>query len=406
MIPNPNGRLVVVSIIALLHTCIQDCSSRPLPGEGRSSPEEWQWLSYSLEVPESPRDYTYHDMAFRSGPDSPQFPYTHIPPLHENEAPGSSHGLHHDYREHITNAYHQPSSSHTVEHHYSNQPTYNDMSNQHWNPLSEPEPIVEQQPVHQQGMHRDQINHFFSGHNDESDQHWNSLSEIEPIVKQQTVHQQGMQLDQINHFFSGHNDESDQHWNSLSEIEPIVKQQTVHQQGMQHDQINHFFSGHNDESDQHGNPLSETEPIAEQQTVHQQGMHHGQISHFTGSDSMPDMDFGWLSTLSFPSVKRLDALRKDDWGLSTILSGQFNLGAIPALKKNAETADKNLRKLLREIDTRNKQFLVFFTPANWNDFIATIQQHHSYHDMQDENASLLQWLLDQLELVPQSKWPT
>jgi hypothetical protein len=155
------------------------------------------------------------------------------------------------------------------------------------------------------------------------------------------------------------------------------------------------------DSKQHWNPLSEAEPIVEQQTIHQQEMYHKQMNHFTVSDSMSDMYFGWLSTLSFPSGTILTALCEDEWGLSTILSRRFDLGAIPALENHVETADRNLRHLLREIDTRNKQFLVLFTPADWDDFMATLQQHHNYHDMQDENARLLQWLLDQLELVPQ-----
>ncbi|PLW52236.1 hypothetical protein PCASD_00249 [Puccinia coronata f. sp. avenae] len=138
-----NGKLIVISIVALLQTCFQDCSSRPLiPGHEHSLMNSWP--QYLLDDPDPPPHCTYDDMAFRSGPDSPKFSYTDIPQLQRYQPARSSHGYNPDQ----FNAHHHPSSSSTSSDHHSNLPSDHDMGIQHWNPQSGPGPIVQQQPIH------------------------------------------------------------------------------------------------------------------------------------------------------------------------------------------------------------------------------------------------------------------
>ncbi|PLW30157.1 hypothetical protein PCASD_16461 [Puccinia coronata f. sp. avenae] len=142
-----HGRLVVVSIVALLHTCFQDVNSRPLPPtEEHSSMEAWAWPYYPLELPDS-LIYSYAEMPFGSGPEFPQFSYPEIDLsslLHEYHQPtgSSTHdGL--DYH------HHHPSTSHAVSDYHSDLPSDHDMQHQHLNNLDEHGPGVVQQLNHQ-----------------------------------------------------------------------------------------------------------------------------------------------------------------------------------------------------------------------------------------------------------------
>ncbi|PLW55703.1 hypothetical protein PCANC_04649 [Puccinia coronata f. sp. avenae] len=269
-------RLVAISIIAVLHTCFHNGSSRPQPGEKRTFMESW--VPHSLEVPEWPQHN--NDMPHQSNLESHWFPYAEIlmsSPLHEYQsAVSSSHGLD---LEHITNAYHHPSSSNTVSDHYFSLASHDEMWDPDWNPLSEHGPKFEKQTNHFKEMHHDQENHF--------------------------------------------------------------------------------------------------------------------------AVSMLDLRFAWISLLLFPGFTKLGPLRHDDWGFRTIGNRAFNLQAIPALRDNAQTAEANLRVLLWEIDTRNKQFLLLFTPATGDGFMEILRNLPSYPDVKHENARLLEWVLRQLEPVPQ-----
>ncbi|PLW31335.1 hypothetical protein PCANC_19632 [Puccinia coronata f. sp. avenae] len=148
---------------------------------------------------------------------------------------------------------------------------------------------------------------------------------------------------------------------------------------------------------------SELWPVVAQQMIHHQEMkNHGQIKHF--ASSAPDVYFAWISTLSFPSVKKLPGLIRDDWGLKAVRNRHFHLDAIPALvKNNVKRAEINLKSLFDEIDKRNKQFLMLFTPAigKLNDFMEILRAHPNYQDMKNENASLLEWFSLQIESLTQ-----
>jgi hypothetical protein len=113
-----DGKLIVISIVGLLHTCFQDCSPQPLiPGREHALINSWP--QYLLDDPDPPPHYTYDEMALRSGPDSPKFSYTDIPQLHGYQPASSSHGFAPDR----FNAYHHPSSSSTFSDHHSDLPS-------------------------------------------------------------------------------------------------------------------------------------------------------------------------------------------------------------------------------------------------------------------------------------------
>ncbi|PLW42371.1 hypothetical protein PCASD_06358 [Puccinia coronata f. sp. avenae] len=138
-----DGKLIVISIVGLLHTCFQDCSPQPLiPGREHALINSWP--QYLLDDPDPPPHYTYDEMALRSGPDSPKFSYTDIPQLHGYQPASSSHGFAPDR----FNAYHHPSSSSTFSDHHSDLPSDHNVGVQHWNPRSGPGPIVQQQPIY------------------------------------------------------------------------------------------------------------------------------------------------------------------------------------------------------------------------------------------------------------------
>jgi hypothetical protein len=122
--------------------------------------------------------------------------------------------------------------------------------------------------------------------------------------------------------------------------------------------------------------------------------------------SIPDVRFAWISTLFFPTKKKLDHLVKDDWGLKKIRKMAFGLGNVVALKDNVPMAKENLNLLLGEIDKRNKQFFMFFTPAPATEgttegkkFLEELQQVTTYQDMKNENASLLEWFSVQIRAL-------
>ncbi|PLW52219.1 hypothetical protein PCANC_01645 [Puccinia coronata f. sp. avenae] len=138
---------------------------------------------------------------------------------------------------------------------------------------------------------------------------------------------------------------------------------------------------------------------------HDMGKQHWNLQSGAHVDvHIPRTDSAWISTLAFPNRKKLDVLIEDDWGLETILQREFHLGKIEALK-NVPTAKENLQWLLREIDTRNKQFLMLFTPTKGNhlEFFGILKKHPNYPLMKKENARLLEWFSLQIRALPKLK---
>jgi hypothetical protein len=120
--------------------------------------------------------------------------------------------------------------------------------------------------------------------------------------------------------------------------------------------------------------------------------------------SIPDVHFAWISTLFFPGQRRLDRLLKDDWGLKQIRRIDFGLRNVAGLNENVSTANRNLELLLEEIDKRNKQFFMCFTPvpAEGKNFLTELKKETTYQDMKNENAILLQWFALQIRALSHS----
>ncbi|PLW56767.1 hypothetical protein PCANC_01638 [Puccinia coronata f. sp. avenae] len=137
------------------------------------------------------------------------------------------------------------------------------------------------------------------------------------------------------------------------------------------------------------------------------GEQHGNLQSDIGARAgvpIPSTDVAWISTLAFPTRKKLDRLIEDDWGLEKIRRNKFHLSKIEPLK-TVPTAKETLKLLLREIDTRNKQFLMLFTPASGDhsEFLLILTLHSNYPLMKTENLSLLEWFHLQILALPRLK---
>jgi hypothetical protein len=150
---------------------------------------------------------------------------------------------------------------------------------------------------------------------------------------------------------------------------------------------------------EHWNPPSEPRPIVEQQTIHQEELNAEQINHFD-VPGIPDIHFGWIDTWYFPGVTKRPLLEEDDWGLRKIINHDLHSNPITALSQNAQ---KNLESLLHEIDLRNKQFLMLFTPSSSDAsrFLPALRGNENYVDMIIENESLLSWVVRQIGSILQ-----
>jgi hypothetical protein len=133
------------------------------------------------------------------------------------------------------------------------------------------------------------------------------------------------------------------------------------------------------------------------------------------SNDITDKLFGWISTLNFPSDQKMGALGRDDWGITSssvwkIFKMELNDPALPSLLKKAENDDnqnplRNLLALIKEIDIRNKQFLLAFSPSASRDekyFMADLRKDRNYENMKDAHQRLLAWLRLQLDTTSQA----
>ncbi|EFP86963.2 hypothetical protein PGT21_031303 [Puccinia graminis f. sp. tritici] len=136
---------------------------------------------------------------------------------------------------------------------------------------------------------------------------------------------------------------------------------------------------------------------------------------FDVSNDITDKPFGWINTLNFPSDQRMGALGRDDWGLTSssvwkIVTMELNDPALPSLLKKAANDDnqnplKNLLALIKEIDIRNKQFLLAFSSSASGDekyFMADLRNDRNYGNMKDTHQRLLAWLRLQLDTTSQA----
>ncbi|KAA1133931.1 hypothetical protein PGTUg99_032453 [Puccinia graminis f. sp. tritici] len=136
---------------------------------------------------------------------------------------------------------------------------------------------------------------------------------------------------------------------------------------------------------------------------------------FDVSNDITDKPFGWINTLNFPSNQKMGALGRDDWGLTSssvwkIAKMELNDPALPSLLKKADNDDNqnpltNLLALIKEIDIRNKQFLLAFSPSASGDekyFMADLIKDRNYENMKDVHQRLLAWLRLQLDTTSQA----
>ncbi|POW19284.1 hypothetical protein PSHT_04813 [Puccinia striiformis] len=135
---------------------------------------------------------------------------------------------------------------------------------------------------------------------------------------------------------------------------------------------------------------------------------------FGVSSEITIKQFGWLNTLFFPSARKMNILRHDQWALSTSapwknLETEPHGPALPTLVNEANKAAgdknpnvlKNFDDLLAEIDIRNKQFLMAFIPSmEEKRFLTDLRRHPNYDKMNKQHERLLAWFWRQLEPAP------